>query len=149
MLNIFANSEHIFFGICRGSILRIALVIRLKSEPNQFFGPKLSPKVPKSMSCESLVKVGWQLKMTIRHDLLRMVYHRWTTGCIKFFGPPPQNDQGCSKICIPLKQREVPQKYGVFSGLIWWNSKSFYIAKTMTNIKLADLLKWPKDPSFL
>ena len=35
------------FGILRGSILRIDLVIRLKGGRNQIKGPKLNPKVPK------------------------------------------------------------------------------------------------------
>ena len=34
-----------------------------------------------------------------------------------------------------------------FLGLIWWNSKSFHITRTIYHIKLADLLKWPTDPS--
>ena len=120
------------FAILRESILKLDLVIRLKERWNQFLGPKLSPKVPK------LPKL--HISQTARHRKL-VDPSKWPQKWIYY---------GCSKICIPLRQPEVPKKclFGVFLGLIKWSFKSFHITRTKYHIELADLLKWPKDRSF-
>ena len=115
MLTNFANSEHRCFGIFRGSILRIDLVIRLKRR-NQFFRVKLGPKVPKFLKTH-ISRATRESCLAAQNDRKTWFtmggYHRRTTGCIKLVDPSKWQQKwiyhGCSKICIPLKQQGEPQ----------------------------------------
>ena len=78
------------FGIFRGSIFRIDLVIKVKDKLNPYFGSKLGPKAIK------LFKI--HISPTVRRRKL-VDPSKWTQDLIYY---------GCSKICIPLQQPKVP-----------------------------------------
>ena len=87
--------------------------------------------------------------------MIKLIFHTsGTAGRITLVDPQKWPEEwiyyGRSKICIPLKQPEVPKNglFLFFLGLIWRNFEIFYITRTKYQIKLADLSKWPKDPSF-
>ena len=118
---------------------------------------------PKSISRELLVVESWLTPQndrktwftmgSLRYEYLSdywkcpkdcMIFHKsWTARRIKLVDPSkwPQEwiNDGCSEICLPL--------FLFFSGLIWWNFKSFHIRRTIYHIKLAGISKWLKDPS--
>ena len=84
------------------------------------------------------------LIMTKMYDFTYLVNH-WS--CKVGWSPQEWIYFECCKICILLRQREVP-KNAFVCGFIKWNFKSFHITRTIYHIKLADLAQWPKEPSF-
>ena len=79
-----------YFGILKGSILKINLVIRLEGGRNHIFGPKLGPKVPKLHKIP-ILRTGGRRKLI--HP------SKWPQDLIYC---------GWSETCIPLRQPEVP-----------------------------------------
>ena len=75
--------------------LKIDLVIKLKGERNNFFGQKLGPKIPTLPKIHMLQTADHQKLVDLSKWPQYLTYYEW------------------SKICIPLWQPEVPQKYNV------------------------------------
>ena len=62
---------------------------------NQLFGPKLDPKIPKLSKIHISRNTGTRKLVENSKWPQDMIYNGW------------------SKICVPLKQSEVPQKYSL------------------------------------
>ena len=178
MLWLFSVYFSFNLGILRWSILKIDLVIRLKGGWKQFLGKNRawkSQNCSKSISRKSLVVESWLTPQNDHRTWLTMVVLKiqffvfWGVIMAKLYDFPYLVNRRLCKVDWPSKQPQEWIYYGcskiypsdnrkclflqkcfskIFLGLSKWNFKNFHITRTIYQIKLADISKWPKDPSF-